>query len=110
MQTTNRTIHVQKQSVLQNSATYACRSTRKGGQFWGSFGLATLLLLGCVPGVEAQIETAPPVFVDVDATALTPGNVNSITNQGSLGGFFQARGGATTIPIAARVDGGGTMG
>ncbi len=58
----------------------------------------------------AQLEIAPPLFVDVDATALSPGPILSITNSGSLGGFFYARGGGTTVPVAATVDGGGTMG
>jgi hypothetical protein len=71
-----------------------------------------LAIIGCLLTLasHAQIQTAPPVFVDVDATGLSPGPLISITNSGSVGGFFYARGGGTTVPLAAPVDGGGTMG
>jgi len=59
---------------------------------------------------RAQLQTAPPVFVDIDATGLPPGQLTSIPNSGTLSGFFEARGGGATVPLAAPVDGGGTMG
>ncbi len=52
----------------------------------------------------------PQLLVDIDATTLTAGPLNSITNSGSLGGFFQARGGGATVPVVASVGGGGTSG
>src|SRR5262245_15518551 len=57
-----------------------------------------------------QLEIAPPLFVNVDATGLSPGTLTAIPNSGTLGGFFEARGGGTTVPLAAQVDGGGTVG
>jgi regulation of enolase protein 1 (concanavalin A-like superfamily) len=49
---------------------------------------AALAAAGVISG-HAQIQTAPPLFVDVDATALSNGVAASITNLGTLGGVFQ---------------------
>lgn len=50
------------------------------------------------------------LLVNVDATGLPAGPLTAVTNSGSMGGFFEARGGGTSIPIVAAVGGGGTMG
>jgi hypothetical protein len=54
---------------------------------------------------NAQVQTAGSLFVNVDATALSPGALNDISNAGTLGGFFEARGGGTTVPLATNVAG-----
>lgn len=91
-----------KQTVMKTSSTALAQRT-----FPFNVVMAfTLLTATC----QAQLEIAPPLFVDVDATGLSAGPLTSITNSGTLGGFFQARGGGTTVPVAATVDGGGTMG
>src|SRR6185503_5563593 len=45
------------------------------------------------------------LLVNVDATAAAPGSINAIRNTGTLGGFFEARGGGGTVPTIA-VEGG----
>ena len=59
---------------------------------------------------HGQIQTAGTLFVHVDATASAPGNISAITNLGSMGGFFEARGGAVTVPRIAIAGAGGTRG
>src|SRR5262245_37308391 len=49
---------------------------------------AALAAAGVIPA-QAQVQTAPPVFVDIDATALPYGAVTVVTNAGTLGGVFQ---------------------
>src|SRR5688572_10477973 len=61
-------------------------------------GLALSLTLAASHG---QVQTAGTLFVNVDATTLSPGNVNAIVNSGTLGGFFEARGGGGTVPTIA---------
>jgi len=53
---------------------------------------------------QAQLQTAGDLFVDIDATVAPAGSLSSITNNGTLGGFFEATAGVTnagTIPIVA---------
>ena len=50
------------------------------------------------------------LLVDIDATALAEGPLTSVANNGTMGGFFEARGGGTTIPVVVAADGGGTVG
>lgn len=58
---------------------------------------AALAALGLVSSVHAQIQTAGDVFVNLDATALPAGPLSSITNMGTLGGYFEALGGGGTV-------------
>jgi regulation of enolase protein 1 (concanavalin A-like superfamily) len=53
---------------------------------------AALATAGVLPSAHGQIQTAPPLFVDVDATALSNGVATVITNLGTLGGLFQGFG------------------
>ncbi|MBL9136391.1 MAG: hypothetical protein JNK85_11010 [Verrucomicrobiales bacterium] len=57
---------------------------------------------------HAQVQKAGDLLVDVDATQLALGPVASIQNNGTLGGFFEARGGSDQSPAVATV--GGTKG
>jgi hypothetical protein len=50
---------------------------------------------------QAQVQTAGELFVDVDATAAPLGSLVSITNNGTLGGYFLARGALQNIPNVA---------
>src|SRR5213592_3788618 len=68
---------------------------------------AAALLLAAAHG---QIQTAGTLFVDVDATAAPLGAITSITNAGTLGGFFEARGGGTTVPQIAIAGSSGARG
>src|SRR5688572_33407904 len=72
--------------------------------------IAAVALSVSAVSVHAQLEVSAPLLVDVDATGLAPGTLGSITNNGTLGGFFQARGGGSTVPNVVAVDGGGTVG
>ena len=56
----------------------------------------------------AQVQNAGELFVAVDATQLSAGPLADIKNSGTLGGFFEAIGGAGTIPVIATE--GGTKG
>ena len=55
-----------------------------------------------------QIEVAEALLVDVNATQMAAGALTSITNAGTLGGYFEARGPGDTIPTIAQA--GGTLG
>jgi hypothetical protein len=55
--------------------------------------------------VRAQLQTAGEVFVDVNAAGQPDGLLTSITNNGTLGGYFEARGGGDTVPVIALVGG-----
>ncbi len=58
-----------------------------------------LIAAGVLTHVQAGIQTAGTLLVNVDATKQTAGALKSITNSGSLGGFFVATGtAATTTP------------
>jgi len=70
---------------------------------------------------QAQLQTAGDLFVTIDATGLPEGSLSSITNNGTLGGYFEATAGLTnaaTIPVVAtegiargiRFDGAATSG
>ena len=48
---------------------------------------ATMML-----SAPAQVQTAGTLFVNLDATALSPGALADITNSGSLGGYFETNG------------------
>lgn len=72
--------------------------------------LAASALVALAPPARAQIETAGELLVDVDGTRLTAGPVSVIPNAGTMGGFFEAFGGGTTVPVAASVGGRGTTG
>ncbi len=69
---------------------------------------AALLAAEVLTTVHAQVQTAGTVFVNVDATALPEGALESITNNGTLGGVFAATGAAADVPRIATV--GGTKG
>ncbi len=59
-------------------------------------GVAGLVLV-CA-SAQAQLQTAGTLFVNVDATTAAFGTINVISNRGTLGGVFEARGAATTVP------------
>src|SRR6185503_14080189 len=59
---------------------------------------------------HAQIQTAGTLFVNVDATARPLGSINLITNTGSLGGLFEARGGGVNAPRIAMAGSSGARG
>lgn len=70
---------------------------------------AALIAAGVLSNAHAQqIQSAGALLVNVDATALAAGPLNSITNKGSLGGVFAATGAAGDVPVIATV--GGTKG
>ena len=53
---------------------------------------------------HAQLQTAGDLFVDIDATGLAEGTLISLTNNGTLGGYFEATAGRTNagaIPVVA---------
>ncbi|HXJ58372.1 MAG TPA: hypothetical protein VNU68_17080, partial [Verrucomicrobiae bacterium] len=68
---------------------------------------AALAALGLISAstVRAQLQTAGEVFVDVNAAGQPDGLLTSITNNGTLGGYFEARGGGDTVPVIALVGG-----
>ncbi|HXG47247.1 MAG TPA: hypothetical protein VNO52_06460, partial [Methylomirabilota bacterium] len=65
---------------------------------------AALAAAGLIPSARAQLQVAPPVFVDIDATALPYGPIVSVTNHGTLGGVFQG----FSNPVVADSPGGAT--
>jgi hypothetical protein len=62
---------------------------------------AALAAAGLISSAHAQIEIAGELFVDIDALAESDGLLQDIPNNGSLGGYFEARGGGLTVPIVA---------
>src|SRR5688572_25529267 len=68
-----------------------------------------ITMLLCV-SAHAQIQTAGTLYVNVDATTAAVGTINVITNRGSLGGVFEARGAATTVPRINLAGSSGTRG
>jgi hypothetical protein len=72
--------------------------------------IALLLIAFACSEVKSQIQSAGTLFVDIDATRATIGSVTSITNAGTLGGVFEARGGGTSVPRIAIVGSSGTRG
>lgn len=70
---------------------------------------AGLIAAGLITATaHAQVQKAGDLLVDVDATQLAEGPLPSIKNNGTLGGFFEARGGSDQTPAVAVV--GGTKG
>ena len=65
-----------------------------------------LAAAGLITTAHAQIQTAPPLFVDVDATAVPYGAVTAVTNLGTLGGVFQG----FSNPLIADSPGGAARG
>jgi hypothetical protein len=63
-----------------------------------------------VVAAQGQIQTAGTLFVNVDATTASVGTINVITNRGTLGGVFEARGAAATVPRVALAGSSGTRG
>jgi hypothetical protein len=59
---------------------------------------------------HGQIQTAGTLFVNVNATDRSLGVLTSITNLGTLGGVFEARGGGTTVPRIGIAGASGTRG
>lgn len=71
---------------------------------------AALTAAGLVGTAHAQLQTAGSLLVNVDATSAPLGTLSSITNAGTLGGVFEARGGAAATPFVSPVNGNGTKG
>ncbi|HUR44291.1 MAG TPA: LamG-like jellyroll fold domain-containing protein [Candidatus Saccharimonadales bacterium] len=71
---------------------------------------AALAAAGMIGGAQAQLHTAGTLLVNVDATGLTAGPLPSVANAGTMGGFFEARGGGAAVPEVAPVNGNGTKG
>src|SRR5690349_12319711 len=68
------------------------------GSFAPRFGLfpavtAALAAAGLISTAQAQVQVAGDLLINVDATSLATGPINSIPNAGTLGGVFEARGG-----------------
>ena len=57
--------------------------------------------MGIAQHAGAQIHTAENLLVDIDATGLADGELSSIANNGTLGGFFAATGTLDTVPIVS---------
>src|SRR5262245_11696006 len=58
----------------------------------------------------AQVQTAGTLFVNVDATTSPLGSLTVITNSGTMGGLFEARGGGSFIPRVAIAGSAGVRG
>src|SRR5688500_1782021 len=71
---------------------------------------AALAALGLVSSASAQVQVAGDLLVNVDATALPLGSLASITNSGTLGGVFEARGGAAATPVVGQPNTNATRG
>ena len=84
------------------SKTYSPRKTPSG--LLPAF-TAALVALGFISPATAQLQVAGDLFVDVDATGQADGALASIVNNGTLGGLFEARGGAAAVPAVTTVGG-----
>ena len=71
---------------------------------------AALAAAGLIGGAQAQLHTAGNLLVNIDATTLSVGPLNFVPNAGTMGGFFEARGGGAAVPDVAPVNGNGTKG
>lgn len=60
---------------------------------------------GVVTELQAQIQSAGTLFVNVDATALPDGPVTSLANAGTLGGVFAATADPTNAPVVTTIGG-----
>ncbi len=67
-----------------------------------------LAAAGFLPSVQAQLQTAGDLLVNVDATSAPIGSLNTIPNSGTLGGVFQATGAAADKPVVGPTYGNGT--
>ncbi|HSU57660.1 MAG TPA: LamG-like jellyroll fold domain-containing protein [Candidatus Dormibacteraeota bacterium] len=81
-----------KYNLYSTNSTRQTFSARSGWRFsilvLAASGIIGVSLISSV----AQVQTAGTVFINVDATTVTPGALpaNDITNSGSLGGFFES--------------------
>src|SRR5262245_14232584 len=64
---------------------------------------AALAAAGLIGSAQAAIQTAGDLLVNIDATALPEGPLPSVANAGTVGGFFEARGGLNARPRVAAV-------
>jgi len=71
---------------------------------------AALAAAGLISSAQAQVQVAGDLLVNVDATTLPVGPVTSVTNNGTLGGAFEAIGGGANNPSVQVVSGNGTPG
>lgn len=71
---------------------------------------AALAAVGLVSTAHAQVQVAGTLLVDVNAATAPLGSISDITNNGTMGGFFEARGGGTTVPVVMQAYGNGTQG
>jgi hypothetical protein len=71
---------------------------------------AALAAVGLISPTQAQVQVAGDLLVNVDATALPFGTLSVITNSGTLGGVFEARGGAGATPVIGRANTNATRG
>ena len=69
-----------------------------------------LAAIGLVSTAQAQVQVAGSLLINVDATTAPLGSLTNITNNGTMGGVFEARGGAAETPVVAPVSGNGTKG
>jgi len=67
------------------------------------------VVAGGISMAEAQLQVAGSLLVNIDATTAPLGSLASITNNGTLGGVFEARYG-TNVPAVAIVNGNGSQG
>ncbi len=54
---------------------------------------------------SGQVQSAGPILVNMDATSVASGTLTDIPNTGTLGGFWEARGGATASPLGTNLAG-----
>ncbi|MDB6123211.1 MAG: Immunoglobulin I-set domain protein [Pedosphaera sp.] len=70
-----------------------------------SLAIAIFAAAMTMTSVQAQIQTAGTLFVNIDATTVAAGALADITNSGSLGGFFETRPGGISIGTTNGVNG-----
>lgn len=66
---------------------------------------AALIAAGVLTNVQAQIQSAGKLFVNVDATVLPLGAVASVPNTGTLGGVFAPLVSPADAPVVATIGG-----
>ncbi len=71
---------------------------------------AALATVGLISTARAQVQVAGELLVQVNATALPFGPLNAITNTGTMGGVFEARGGAVATPVIGQPNTNATRG
>lgn len=67
--------------------------------------LGICLLAALANSAHGQIQKAGDLLIDLNFTTLTPGDLSFIPNPGTLGGGFEAIGGAGTIPRIEKIAG-----